>query len=390
MATPAAAAAAASLGFYLWVRQWQQCGYAGVLDLPVPLETHARTESPPTTWSETLYLFREAVRYMYQETLGRWHAIDLFFGLAYLSRRLTDEYPAADIAATGQPIIVKQLSAADAQQLLVQLQHVRRYMLYCQGLRHHKPDMQRKHWQEHLGLVAEDILWHNPTAGLLRPAYVIVKDRPTQSIILCVRGTHSRPDMFTSLTGAVKPHHAVSPGGVVLGFSHLGMLAAARWLMKATRDTLIKALDSNQGYQLKIVGHSMGGGTAAMLTMMLRDKVSELSTATAWAIACPACMTLQLAGSCAPFVTTLIHGTDIVPTFSSGAVDNLRQEVNQSSWFAEFQTDIKQRLTSNFTSTLRGLRIGAAGTAQWTQRNIIRTAATGITYAMHVQQTGWA
>eukprot|EP00879_Flechtneria_rotunda_P021470 GHRR01022627.1.p2 GENE.GHRR01022627.1~~GHRR01022627.1.p2 ORF type:complete len:101 (+),score=10.14 GHRR01022627.1:269-571(+) len=71
----------------------------------------------------------------------------------------------------------------------------------------------------------------------------------------------------------------------------------------------------------------MGGGTAAMLTMMLRDKVSELSTATAWAIACPACMTLQLAGSCAPFVTTLIHGTDIVPTFSSGAVDNLRQEV---------------------------------------------------------------
>eukprot|EP00879_Flechtneria_rotunda_P019010 GHRR01019957.1.p2 GENE.GHRR01019957.1~~GHRR01019957.1.p2 ORF type:complete len:120 (+),score=38.94 GHRR01019957.1:559-918(+) len=89
---------------------------------------------------------------MYQETLGRWHAIDLFFGLAYLSRRLTDEYPAADIAATGQPIIVKQLSAADAQQLLVQLQHVRRYMLYCQGLRHHKPDMQRKHWQEHLGL----------------------------------------------------------------------------------------------------------------------------------------------------------------------------------------------------------------------------------------------
>lgn len=71
----------------------------------------------------------------------------------------------------------------------------------------------------------------------------------------------------------------------------------------------------------------MGGGTAAMLTMMLRDKVPELSAATAWAIACPACMTLQLARSCAPFVTTLVHGTDIVPTFSSGAIDKLRQEV---------------------------------------------------------------
>lgn len=71
----------------------------------------------------------------------------------------------------------------------------------------------------------------------------------------------------------------------------------------------------------------MGGGTAAMLTMMFRDKVPELSSAICWAIACPACMTLQLARSCAPCVTTLIHGTDIVPTFSAGAIDRLRQEV---------------------------------------------------------------
>jgi hypothetical protein len=56
-------------------------------------------------------------------------------------------------------------------------------------------------------------------------------------------------------------------------------------------------------------------------------QVPELSSATAWAIACPACMTLGLAASCAPFVTTLVHGTDIVPTFSSGALDRLRDEV---------------------------------------------------------------
>jgi hypothetical protein len=55
--------------------------------------------------------------------------------------------------------------------------------------------------------------------------------------------------------------------------------------------------------------------------------VPELSEATALAIACPACMTLQLAASCAPFVTTIVHGTDIVPTFSTGAIDRLRDEV---------------------------------------------------------------
>ena len=35
-------------------------------------------------------------------------------------------------------------------------------------------------------------------------------------------------DIFTSLTGASKPHHVVDDQGVVLGYSHFGMLAAAR------------------------------------------------------------------------------------------------------------------------------------------------------------------
>lgn len=74
-------------------------------------------------------------------------------------------------------------------------------------------------------------------------------------------------------------------------------------------------------------GHSMGGGSAAMLTMMMREREPALAGATAVAIACPACMTLALAASCAPFVTTLVHGADIVPTFSSGSIDQLRQEV---------------------------------------------------------------
>jgi hypothetical protein len=49
-----------------------------------------------------------------------------------------------------------------------------------------------------------DILAHNPTAGLLRPAFAIVKDTTTRQVILCVRGTHSRQDIFTSLTGELQ------------------------------------------------------------------------------------------------------------------------------------------------------------------------------------------
>ena len=43
------------------------------------------------------------------------------------------------------------------------------------------------------------------TAGLLRPAYVIVNDHRLRCVVLCVRGTHSMKDLFTSLTGGWLP-----------------------------------------------------------------------------------------------------------------------------------------------------------------------------------------
>jgi hypothetical protein len=89
---------------------------------------------------------------MYQETFGRWHAIDLFFGLAYLARRPTEEYPATDIAAAGQVLHDARMQPQHARDLIQQLQEVKRYMLYCQGLKHHKPELQLKHWRITTGL----------------------------------------------------------------------------------------------------------------------------------------------------------------------------------------------------------------------------------------------
>lgn len=51
----------------------------------------------------------------------------------------------------------------------------------------------------------------------------------------------------------------------------------------------------------------------------LRDSAPEFADATCLAIACPACMTVELARSCSGYVTTVINSTDIVPTISRGA-----------------------------------------------------------------------
>ncbi len=55
-----------------------------------------------------------------------------------------------------------------------------------------------------------------------------------------------------------------------------------------------------------------------VLARRLRDAAPEFAGATCLAIACPACMTVELAKSCAGYVTTIVNNTDIVPTISPG------------------------------------------------------------------------
>jgi hypothetical protein len=76
----------------------------------------------------------------------------------------------------------------------------------------------------------------------------------------------------------------------------------------------------------QIVGHSLGGGTASLLTYILREQ-KEFASATCFTFAPAACMTWDLAESGKHFITTIINGSDLVPTFSASSVDDLRSEV---------------------------------------------------------------
>ncbi len=63
--------------------------------------------------------------------------------------------------------------------------------------------------------------------------------------------------MWRLAAGATKPHHVVTVEGVTLGYSHLGMLAAARWLFRQAAPQLQAALKAaGEGYDLRVVGES--------------------------------------------------------------------------------------------------------------------------------------
>ncbi|KAG6418372.1 hypothetical protein SASPL_120575 [Salvia splendens] len=193
-----------------------------------------------------------------------------------------------------------------------------RYLLYLLTHRWHFSKKPFPKFLEETGHSQEDVILQEPKAG----------------------------DTLTAVTGAVVPFHhsVVCEGGVinlVLGYAHGGMVAAARWIAKLSTSCLLTSLAKHPDYKLKIIGHSLGGGTAALLTYILRE-THELSTATCVAFAPAACMTWELAESGNECITSVINGADLVPTFSAASVDDLRAEVTASAWVNDLRNQIER------------------------------------------------
>eukprot|EP00201_Polytomella_parva_P023106 CAMPEP_0175039566 /NCGR_PEP_ID=MMETSP0052_2-20121109/672_1 /TAXON_ID=51329 ORGANISM="Polytomella parva, Strain SAG 63-3" /NCGR_SAMPLE_ID=MMETSP0052_2 /ASSEMBLY_ACC=CAM_ASM_000194 /LENGTH=792 /DNA_ID=CAMNT_0016301467 /DNA_START=245 /DNA_END=2619 /DNA_ORIENTATION=- len=313
---------------------------------------------------------------MYNETFSRWN-VDLLLGLAYFSRRrVTGEnaHSASDIAASGYPISL-HLSPEARRKLMVELTEIRRYMIYCKGLKLKHEEAQAQFWKDSLGCSTFTIFRQQPVAGILRPAFAVICDHSLHAIVFCVRGTRSAKDVFTSLAGHARPHHVCprdAEASPVLGYCHVGMLAAARWLLKQAVPVVVQALVACPEYELKIAGHSMGGGAAAILTMMLREDAfldtplahpvsSRVAAARCYAIACPSCLTYELAEYCSDFVTTVVNAADVIPTFSAVTVDELRTTVAGAQWRAKFGEDMRTTWRSGVTKLSYNSRQWAGG-----------------------------
>ncbi|KAL2555034.1 Mono-/di-acylglycerol lipase [Forsythia ovata] len=328
-ATMATAAGAAALLYYTLNKKIQSNPLTGDDENGSDVQNHAplgidrvsnRLIQAPATWIETISTLSETLRFTYSETLGKWPIGDLAFGISFLLKRQGNLHFGHIFGGNDSSRLKGPEIAADL-----------RYLLNLLTLCWHFSKKPFPSFLEETGYSEEDVLLQEPKAGILKPSFTVLVDHKTKSFLLLIRGTHSVKDTLTAVTGAVVPFHhtVVHDGGVsnlVLGYAHCGMVAAARWIAKLATPCIVKNLSSHPDYKLTIVGHSLGGGTAALLTYVLRER-KEMSTATCVAFAPAACMTWELAESGADFVTSVINGADLVPTFSAASVDDLRAEV---------------------------------------------------------------
>lgn len=169
-------------------------------------------------------------------------------------------------------------------------------------------------------------------SSVLRPGYYVGIDHRKKLVIFGIRGTHTVYDLITDIVSS-------SDEGVTFeGYStHFGTAEAARWFLTHEVGTLKKCLDEHkvigqinffffhtarvwiefdndiflQGYKLRLVGHSLGGATAALMAIMLRKKSMkqlgfspEIVSAVGYAT--PPCVSKELAESCSDYVTTVV------------------------------------------------------------------------------------
>ncbi|KAK7264667.1 hypothetical protein RJT34_32277 [Clitoria ternatea] len=279
----------------------------------------------PANVLESIATLSETLRFTYSETLGKWRIGDMAFGINYLMRKQGDLAVGSVYGGSG----CVELKGGE---VVAELHALLRLLTLCM-LFSKKPFHVFLH---SAGFSMDDVLLHQPKAQLLKPAFTIIRDTSSKCFLLLIRGTQSIKDTLTAATGAVVPfHHSIlndeAISNLVLGYAHCGMVAAARWIAKLCTPTLLKALNECPDFNVKIVGHSLGGGTAALLTYILREQ-KDLSSSICVTFAPAACMTWELAESGKHFITTVINNSDLVPTFSTSSVDDLRSEVAASSW----------------------------------------------------------
>ncbi|TQD73442.1 hypothetical protein C1H46_041028 [Malus baccata] len=117
------------------------------------------------------------------------------------------------------------------------------------------------------------------------------------------------------------------------GYStHFGTTEAARWFLSHEMGNIRKCLEKCEvGFKLRLVGHSLGGATAALLAIMLRKKsAKELGfnpqIVSAVGYATPPCVSRELAESCFSYVTT------VVMQAKSSISNEVRSEILQTDW----------------------------------------------------------
>ncbi|KAL7530845.1 hypothetical protein ACHAXR_010145, partial [Thalassiosira sp. AJA248-18] len=201
------------------------------------------------------------------------------------------------------------------------------------------------------GIERRDIVitkWHSKAN---RPAYYIARDMKRKAIVLGIRGTASPRDILTDLCassesfiveddpeiGNIGEDNVSTSPPLIVGRAHKGMVDAAKSVARATGKLISDELNAYPDFTLVIVGHSLGGGVAAVLAAMWKRRFLDRVRSIGFGNPCvfPLNVTkdfdniITVMGSGDPFATiSLGHLADVTKALSKLCQDRgFRKEI---------------------------------------------------------------
>lgn len=161
------------------------------------------------------------------------------------------------------------------------------------------------------------------------PFFVAV-DYHYKKIVISIRGTLSMEDILTDLNGESEILPLIDSREDWL--CHRGMLHAAIYIKEKLRDLNLieKALQQDparrtETFDLVVVGHSLGAGTASILGILLREEHPNLQC---YCFSPPGGLLSEpVVEYTKTFTTSIIVGEDVIPRLGLRQLENLRADL---------------------------------------------------------------
>ncbi len=190
-------------------------------------------------------------------------------------------------------------------------------------------------------LLEKDLtLVHGETQSKYRvPAYYWAYDKQKKHCVFGVRGTASRKDMLTDLDSKADDFE----GWKV----HRGMMQSAKALYEKVSQQIADLAE--EGFHIFVVGHSLGAGTASLLSILFKTQL-KLEKLTCYAIATPPVADAALAAEAATYVHSVVCNDDIVCRLSVDNIRSLNEELVALEWEKLAMDDFKETRTGQMAT----------------------------------------